>query len=82
MTIETAEAEITAMKSDIQEIKSDVKKMPDEIVQKVETTMDLKIQLAISETEKKYQGKFIAMLLSIIAEGVGLVISFILKIKG
>ncbi len=78
MTIETAEAEITAMKSDIQEIKSDVKKMPDEIVQKVETTMDLKIQLAISETEKKYQGKFIAMLLSIIAEAVGLIISFIL----
>ena len=37
----------------------------------------MKIKLAITETEKKYQAKLIGLLLAIIGEGVGLVISFL-----
>ena len=39
--------------------------------------MDIKIKLAIAETEKKYQAKFITLLLAVISEGIGLIISFI-----
>ena len=84
MTEEVQEAKITAMESDIQEIKSDVKNMPELIVKKVNESTDLKLQLIkaemenrLSETEKKYQSKLIGLLLGFIAEGVGLVISFI-----
>ena len=84
MTEEVQEAKITAMECDIKEIKSDVKNMPDLIVKKVNESTDLKLQLIkaemenrLSETEKKYQSKLIGLLLGFIAEGVGLVISFI-----
>ena len=84
MTEELQEAKITAMESDIKEIKTDVKNMPDVIVTKVNESVDMKIKLAttememkITETEKKYQAKLIGLLLGIIAEGVGLIISFI-----
>lgn len=78
------DAKIAAMESDIKEIKSDVKNMPEIIVNKVNESVDLKLQLAtkdmekqISDLEKKYQAKLIGLLLSIIAEGVGLVIAFL-----
>ena len=84
MTDEEQERKITVieqrqatMESDIKEIKTDVKEMPDKIVQKISESVDMKIKLAISETEKKYQTKLIGLLLGIIAEGVGLVISFL-----
>lgn len=71
------EQRVAAMESDIKEIKSDVKSMPEQIANKINESVDMKIKLAISETEKKYMGKFIAMLIAIIGEGVGLVISFL-----
>ena len=77
MTVELQEAKITAMESDIKEIKNDIKNMPDEIVKKISESVDMKIKLAITETEKKYQAKLIGLLLGILAEGVGLIISFL-----
>ena len=62
---------------DIKEIKQDIKEMPDLIVKKVNESVDMKIKLAIAETEKKYMGKFIALLIGLIGEAVGLIISFI-----
>ena len=77
MTDELQEAKITAMESDIKEIKSDIKNMPDEIAKKMNESIDMKIKLAIGETERRYQTKLIGLLLGILAEGVGLVISFL-----
>ncbi len=71
------EQRVAAMESDIKEIKSDVKSMPEEIANRINESIDMKIKLAISETEKKYQAKLIGLLLAIIGEGVGLVISFL-----
>lgn len=83
MTEELQEAKITTMELDIKEIKKDVKDMPDLIVKKVNESVDLKLQLIkaemenkLSDTEKKYQAKLIGLLLGILAEGVGLIISF------
>lgn len=70
------EQRVAAMESDIKEIKSDVKSMPDQIVNRLNESVDMKIKLAITETERKYQAKLIGLLLGIIAEGIGLVISF------
>ena len=67
---------VAAMESDIKEIKDDVKNMPDKIVNRINESVDMKIKLAITETEKKYQAKLIGLLLAIIGEGVGLIISF------
>lgn len=77
MTEEARDVEIKAMKDDISEIKQQMESMPDKVSSKINETMDLKIQIAIAETEKKYQAKFIAMLLAIISEGVGLIFSFL-----
>ena len=84
MNDEVQEAKISAMECDIKEIKQDIKEMPDLIVKKVNESTDLKLQLIkaemenrLSETEKKYMGKFIALLIGLIGEGVGLIISFI-----
>ena len=77
MTEEVQEAKISAMECDIKEIKQDIKDMPDLIVKKVNESVDMKIKLAISETEKKYMGNFIALLIGLIGEGVGLIISFL-----
>ena len=68
---------VAAMENDIKEIKTDVKSMPDQIASRINESIDMKIKLAITETEKKYQAKLIGLLLAIIGEGVGLVISFI-----
>ena len=75
--LEVMEQRVAAMESDIKEIKDDIKNMPEQIAKKIDESVDMKIKLAISETEKKYMGKFIAMLIAIIGEGVGLVISFL-----
>ena len=78
------EQRVAAMESDIKEIKSDVKSMPEQIANRLNESIDMKIKLAMSETErkiseveKKYQAKLIGLLLAIIGEGVGLVISFL-----
>lgn len=71
------EQRVAAMELDIKEIKSDVKSMPEEIANRINENIDMKIKLAITETEKKYQAKLIGLLLAIIGEGVGLVISFL-----
>ena len=78
------EQRVATMESDIKEIKTDVKNMPDLIADRMNESIDMKIKLAMSETErkisdveKKYQSKLIALLLGIIGEGVGLVISFL-----
>ena len=71
------EQRVAALECDIKEIKNDVKSMPDQIADRINESIDMKIKLAISETEKKYQAKLIGLLLAIIGEGVGLVISFL-----
>ena len=77
MTEEVLSEKVKQLESDIKEIKDDIKKMPEEIANKINDSVDMKIKLAISETEKKYMGKFIALLIGLIGEGVGLIISFI-----
>ena len=77
MNAEVIESKVLQMESDIKEIKDDIKGMPEEIAKKVNESVDIKIKLAIAETEKKYMGKFIALLIGLIGEGVGLIISFI-----
>ena len=79
MTAEETKAKVVAMEQDLKEIKEDLKAMPEQIASKINESIDLKIKLALAETEKKYQGKFISMLLAIIAEGLGLIISFFMK---
>ena len=71
------EQRVAAMESDIKEIKSDVKSMPEQIANRINESIDMKIKLAITETEKKYQAKLIGLLLAIIGEGIGLIISFL-----
>lgn len=71
------EQRVAAMESDIKEIKNDIKSMPEQIANRINESIDMKIKLAISETEKKYQAKLIGLLLAIIGEGIGLVISFL-----
>ena len=77
MTNEMVEARITTMESSLNEIKENLKTLPDSIATKINENVDMKIKLAISETEKKYQSKLIGLLIAIIGEGVGLVISFL-----
>ena len=77
MTNEMIEEKVKAMECDIKEIKNDVKNMPEEVAKKINESVDMKIKLAIAKTEKKYMGKFIALLIGLIGEGVGLIISFI-----
>lgn len=70
------ETRVATMESDIKEIKSDVKSMPEQIASRLNESIDMKIKLAITETERKYQAKLIGLLLAIIGEGIGLIISF------
>lgn len=71
------ETRVAAMESDIKEIKSDVKSMPEQIASRLNESIDMKIKLAITETERKYQAKLIALLIAILGEGIGLLISFL-----
>ena len=77
MTDELIEEKVKQMETDIKEIKTDIKNMPEEIAKKINDSVDMKIKLAIAETEKKYMGKFIALLIGLIGEGVGLILSFL-----
>jgi regulator of replication initiation timing len=79
MTAEEMKAKVISMEQDLKEIKDDLKAMPEQIASKINESVDLKIKLALAETEKKYQAKFISMLLAIIAEGIGLIFSFFMK---
>lgn len=79
MTAEEMKVKVNQMEQDLKEIKDDLKNMPEQIASKINENVELKIKLAISEVEKKYQLKFIGMLLGIIGEAVGLIISFFLK---
>lgn len=79
MTAEELKAKVNQMEQDLKEIRDDLKNMPEQIASKINENVELKIKLAISEAEKKYQLKFIGMLLGIIGEAVGLIISFFLK---
>lgn len=79
MTAEEMKVKVTSMEQDLKEIKDDLKAMPEQIATKINESVDLKIKLALAETEKKYQAKFISMLLAIIAEGIGLIFSFFMK---
>ena len=77
MNEELIKAKVETMERDISEIKQDLKTLPDTIADKINANVDMKIKLAIAETEKKYQSKLIGLLIAIIGEAVGLIISFI-----
>ena len=69
---------VKQLEADIKEIKDDLKTMPDKIAEKINDSVDMKIKLAIAETEKKYQAKLIGLLVAILGEGVALLIKFIM----
>ena len=77
MNEELIKAKVETMERDISEIKQDLKSLPDTIADKINANVDMKIKLAIAETEKKYQSKLIGLLIAIIGEAVGLIISFL-----
>ena len=78
MNEEVITERVKQVEADIKEIKDDIKTMPDKIAEKVNTSVDMKIRLAIAETEKKYQAKLIGLLIAILGEGVALLIKFIM----
>lgn len=78
MNDEVLNEKVKQLEADIKEIKEDLKTMPDKIAEKVNESVDMKIKLAISETEKKYQAKLIGLLIAILGEGVALLIKFIM----
>ena len=78
MNDEVLGEKVKQLEADIKEIKEDLKTMPDKIAEKVNESVDMKIKLAITETEKKYQAKLIGLLIAILGEGVALLIKFIM----
>jgi len=78
MNDEVIGEKVKQLEADIKEIKDDLKTMPDKIAEKINDSVDMKIKLAISETEKKYQAKLIGLLIAILGEGVALLIKFIM----
>ena len=78
MNDEVINEKVKQLEADIKEIKDDLKTMPDKIAEKINDSVDMKIKLAISETEKKYQAKLIGLLVAILGEGVALLIKFIM----
>ena len=78
MNDEVLGEKVKQLEADIKEIKDDLKTMPDKIAEKVNESVDIKIKLAISETEKKWQAKLIGLLIAILGEGVALLIKFIM----
>lgn len=78
MNEEVITERVKQLEADIKEIKDDLKTMPDKIAEKVNESVDIKIKLAIAETEKKYQAKLIGLLIAILGEGVALLIKFIM----
>ena len=78
MNEEVITERVKQVEADIKEIKDDLKTMPDKIAEKINDSVDMKIKLAISEPEKKYQAKLIGLLIAILGEGVALLIKFIM----
>lgn len=78
MNEEVITERVKQVEADIKEIKDDLKTMPDKIAEKIKESVDIKIKLAIAETEKKYQAKLIGLLIAILGEGVALLIKFIM----
>ena len=78
MNEEVITERVKQVEADIKEIKDDLKTMPDKIAEKINDSVDMKIRLAIAETEKKYQAKLIGLLIAILGEGVALLIKFIM----
>ena len=78
MNEEVITERVKQVEADIKEIKDDLKTMPDKIAEKINDSVDMKIKLSISETEKKYQAKLIGLLIAILGEGVALLIKFIM----
>ena len=78
MNEEVITERVKQVEADIKEIKDDLKTMPDKIAEKINDSVDMKIRLAIAETEKKYQTKLIGLLIAILGEGVALLIKFIM----
>ena len=78
MNEEVITERVKQVEADIKEIKDDLKTMPDKIAEKINDSVDMKIALAIAETEKKYQAKLIGLLIAILGEGVALLIKFIM----
>ena len=78
MNEEVITERVKQVEADIKEIKDDLKTMPDKIAEKINDSVDMKIKLAISETEKKHQAKLIGLLIAILGEGVALLIKFIM----
>ena len=78
MNEEVITERVKQVEADIKEIKDDLKTMPDKIAEKINDSVDMKIKIAISETEKKYQAKLIGLLIAILGEGVALLIKFIM----
>ena len=62
MNEEVITERVKQVEADIKEIKDDLKTIPDKIAEKINDSVDMKIKLAISETEKKYQAKLIGLL--------------------
>lgn len=56
MSQDQVEMEIKNIKSDVKEIKEMQRSMPDQVAEKLNETMDMKIKLAISEVEKSTWG--------------------------
>ena len=78
MNEEVITERVKQVEAGIKEIKDDLKTMPDKIAEKINDSVDMKIKLAISETEKKYQAKLIGLLIAILGEGIALLIKFIM----
>ena len=78
MNDEVINEKVKQLEADIKEIKDDLKTMPDKIAEKINESVDMKLKLAISEPEKKYQAKLIGLLIAILGEGVALLIKFIM----
>ena len=78
MNEEVITERVKQVEADIKEIKDYLKKMPDKIAENINDSVDMKIKLAISDTEKKYQAKLIGLLIAILGEGVALLIKFIM----
>ena len=78
MNEEVITERVKQVEADIKEIKDDLKTLPDKSAEKINDSVDMKIKLAIAETEKKYQAKLIGLLIAILGEGVALLIKFIM----
>ena len=78
MNEEVITERVKQVEADIKEIKDDIKTMPEKIAEKINDSVDMKIALAIAETEKKYHAKLIGLLIAVLGEGVALLIKFIM----